>query len=283
MKMESKNFLFSLIAVFLALGIGILVGASMGEKALVMNQIVVIEKLKEEIINYKKEIDHYFLLTSRLQEELGHWESLENDLAPLLIKNQLQEVSLKVFSQEKLSPEVENFLRLSDCTYTAYIFANIDAFEETGILELLKKELQYGPDTNVGELLANELGRLLLDEEPLFGHKVADILQAGGLLDILEQGPEKALFSSAKKEDIGEKMLFIVAGKIEVFLQPIINRVIEEGGTIIYLSCSDDEGKKEGYLDVVSNAGNVYHINDFSKFFNRFELLKIIQEVNSKG
>lgn len=283
--MESKNFLFSLIAIFLALGIGILVGASMGEEALVMNQIVVIERLKEEIIHYKEEIDHYIYLISCLKEDLGHWESLERDyLDPLLIKNQLQEVSVNILTQENLPAEVVNFLGLSGCSYTTFHFTNTEVFQEKWFQDQLKNELHYDLDNGPSDFLATELSGLLQNKNISSGNKIIEILKSRKILEVIEQGPEQTYFLPVSEEDTGANKMFFAVGKIDNFLQLVINKIFEEGGMVIYLINDEEkDGGKQDSLETAGYAGNVHIVKNFNKFFNRLELLKIIQEINSDG
>lgn len=120
---QQQNQIISLIAVFLALGIGILIGASTGEKALVMHQLAFIEELKGEILYYKEEIDAQFDSFLKLQQELSQWESLEEEyLNPLLLENTLKDVELTVVAQENVAKELAAFLQKSGCSYFTYLF-----------------------------------------------------------------------------------------------------------------------------------------------------------------
>lgn len=278
--MESKNFLFSLIAMFLALGIGILVGASMGEEALVMNQIIVIEKLKEEILHHKEEVEQYIFLTSRLQEDLERWESLEDGyLEPLLIEDRLQEAPIRVLTQDKLPNEVKQFLRLSGSPYTIYHFAALDSWRETCFLELFEMGLQCDPVPDSEAFLLNELGKILQDDQPIFDNKIAEFLKSRKLLGIEETG--QAQFLPAIAAENGNKKLFVVVGNADPFLQSIIERIMAEGAVVIHLL--DDDEEDENVWEAIGKVEPTYVINDFHKFFNRLELLEIIEEINGKS
>ena len=77
--MDRQNHLISLVAVFISLGIGILIGASMGVNALVLNQISVIEELQNEIKYFKNETKLYLEEVNRLNQDINNWQALEND------------------------------------------------------------------------------------------------------------------------------------------------------------------------------------------------------------
>jgi len=118
---QQQNQIISLIAVFLALGIGILIGASTGEKALVMHQLAFIEELKGEILYYKEEIDSHLNSFLKLQQELSEWESLEEEyLVPLLLENSLENVKVIVISHKNIDEELISFLQKSSCFYSIY-------------------------------------------------------------------------------------------------------------------------------------------------------------------
>ena len=128
---QQQNRIISLAAVFLALGIGILIGASMGEKALVLHQIAFIEELKNEISCHKNQIEAQYHSFSRLQEELAVWESLEKKyLDPLLLENKLKGTNLKVVTQEYVEKELVVFLEKSGCSFLTFVFTEASSFEE---------------------------------------------------------------------------------------------------------------------------------------------------------
>jgi hypothetical protein len=140
---QQQNHLISLIAVFLALGIGILIGASMGENALVLHQIAFIEELKSEILRYKEEINTQFLSFSQLQEELLLWEALEEEyLNPLLLENKLKNVEIKVIALEDLEEGLEDFLQISGCSYLTFVFTETSSWQDPFFLEKLAGDLK---------------------------------------------------------------------------------------------------------------------------------------------
>ncbi len=132
---QQQNHIISLTAVFLALGIGILIGASMGEKALVLHQIAFIEELKNEISHYKDEIDAQFHSFSQLQEELLLWESLEERyFNPLLLENKLKNIEVKVIALEYVEEELVDFLQKSGCTFLTLVFKETGPHEGSFIM-----------------------------------------------------------------------------------------------------------------------------------------------------
>ena len=150
---QQQNQIISLIAVFWALGIGILIGASMGEKALVLHQLAFIEELKGEIMHYKEEINNQFASFSRLQEELLLWESLEEKyLNSLLIENKLQDVVIKVIALEGIGTGLENFLIDSGSAYQIFVYTEASREVPFFIQEDIEIYILSGPG-NPGEYL----------------------------------------------------------------------------------------------------------------------------------
>ncbi|HHU76720.1 MAG TPA: copper transporter [Firmicutes bacterium] len=121
--MDRQNHLISLVAVFLSLGIGILFGASMGVNALVLNQITVIEQLRDDIRYSQDEKHEYALEIGRLRKEIDEWAALEKDyLNPVFIKDKLADYTVGVLCQGDLPDKLKEFLELGGCHYRVFLF-----------------------------------------------------------------------------------------------------------------------------------------------------------------
>ena len=157
--MDQQNHFFSLIAVFLALGIGILIGASMGENALIHNQIAIIESLRSEIVRYKDEVNTYFSSLTLLEEELLRWETLEvNYLTPLLLEDKLANHAVKVIALEEMPGELLDFLELTGAAYHIYIFDEEFSGEESVLLHTFAgEEFSINNKAELYNILGNEL------------------------------------------------------------------------------------------------------------------------------
>jgi hypothetical protein len=267
--MEDKSHLFLLIAIFLALGIGILIGASMGENAFVINQIAVIEKLKEEIICCQEQINNYFTQITLLEQELSSWESWSDDyLNPLLLQNQLVENNVKIIAQEKLPGEVMDFLRLGGCSYTAFTFASYGAWQEA-FWEVVQDGLQAGPGVDRGVLTIDACHELL-QGETFFEEKILESLEKKGLLQIEVEGSAFSHLAGTKPD------LFIVAGEVDSFLGAVLRKIGEEGGTLVHVFSGEGQGQGAPFKGA-GNSDTAYLIPDLHKFYHKFELLQIIQ------
>lgn len=116
--MDQHNHFFSIIAIFLALGIGILIGASMGENALITNQIAIIDELREELTQKDDKIDGITAEITKLEEEIYKWQKIEKDfITPLLIEEKLKGYEVVLISEKKTPEGLIEFFQISGCSY----------------------------------------------------------------------------------------------------------------------------------------------------------------------
>ena len=107
-----KEHIIAIVAVFLALGIGILVGISLGGNFLVASQKEVIEQLESELI-FQKE----FALTTKeenvkLNKQISYWKQLETYITPSFLKEALKGKRILVFhNNDEHINEIKDFLR----------------------------------------------------------------------------------------------------------------------------------------------------------------------------
>lgn len=90
MIIDLKYHIASLVAVFLALGLGILIGTSvLGSDTLIENQNKIIASLRQDYEKLNQENKNYRGEVSRLQEEVKKHREFEESVLPLLIKDRL--------------------------------------------------------------------------------------------------------------------------------------------------------------------------------------------------
>jgi len=204
--MDQKNHLFSLISVFLALGIGILVGASMGENALVLNQIDVIDSLRNEIVRYKDEINIHFSSVEKIEDELSLWKKMEEEyFNPMMLEGRLENTVVKVFVQGELPHGLDEFLDLSGCQYYKFIFKKTTDWEKVtnhgnfGIfVNALRDYPRYSGNSSIFHKLFDEM-----------------------ILEI-----EKGFLELPVYTDEENVLHIIIAGSLD----PLLNNLIEEVG-----------------------------------------------------
>lgn len=272
--MDQQNHFFSIIAVFLALGIGILIGASMGENALVQNQIAVIEGLKSEIRHYKDEIKDYFTSLALLEEELLQWEALEeNYLNPLLLEDKLLDHVVKVLVLEEMPGELYDFLELTGAAYHLYIFAA--EFNEKG-------QPVLAPDFAGEERIINDRAELYsaLGNELALPSGTGQGAGEGGILDFLREkklleivsGPKTPpnTKSAARAQEYGREIF--IAGS---FPGRLLDHLAERVGAERVIIWQDFVGS----INIIAGAKGdpaSFAGRGAGPFFSRLKLLELI-------
>lgn len=227
--MDRQNHLISLVAVFLSLGIGILIGASMGVNALVLNQISVIEELQNEIQYFKEETKLYLEQVNRLNQDISNWRALEEEyFNPFFVKNKLAGHMVKVLCQGSLSRELKDFLELTGCWYQVFLFKENINWDE---LALAKSE-QEDPALLIAGLILN--GQKTL---PAF-------LSNQQILTLYENGPPH--FQEEQGENLHQELIF-VAGTLDPFLSNIIENLSFEQKFVFFISSDEENQYKEVY------------------------------------
>lgn len=203
---QQQNHIVSLVAVFLALGIGILVGASMGEKALVLHQIDFIAELKNEIACYKEEIDLQILSFMQLQDELLTWESLEEGyFNPLLLENKLTGINVQVIVLEDVGKGLGDFLQKSGCSFTTIFFGE----ESPG------KEELFIPDGSGVVIAAGS-------PDALAGAFLTELQQEGNLVIQVTEQDNAAVVNVTDTNVTGAGLSFPVINNIEKFYNKVL-------------------------------------------------------------
>ncbi len=267
--MDRQNHLISLVAVFLALGIGILIGASMGVNALVLNQISVIEELQSEIQCFKEETMQYLAHINKLNQDINHWEALEDDyFNPFFIKNKLSEHTVKVLCQGDFPQEIKEFLELTGCRYRIFLFAqnvNWDEFSfQNNNISSSKKDL---------DILISDF---LMDTPEIKGEKnsLQVLLEEENILALYENNWEE----NEGGEDFYEEELVFVSKITDPFLLQIVDNLYRKQNFVFSLS-SDEE---ELYEDVSGISGKPYKKQlNIDKFSGRIKLLELIQNMST--
>ncbi|RJX23644.1 MAG: hypothetical protein C4554_10225 [Dethiobacter sp.] len=273
---QQQNHIISLIAVFLALGIGILIGASMGENALVLHQIAFIEELKNEILLYRKEIDTQFLSASQLREELLLWESLEEEyLNPLLLENKLKNVEIKVIAQDDLTNGLEEFLNTSGCSYLAFVFAGTSTWRDSFLLEQLSGQMIRPVGKGLELSWQDMLEHILLEGETDQINEITRYMEENKLLRIVKG--RTFSFPPEKGSTLYGEEIFIIAGSLDPFFYDIMESLKRQGKDIVQVI---DQGH---IMEITGTAASFPVINNVHKFYNRIKLLELLQEFAQEG
>lgn len=275
---QQQNYIVSIIAVFLALGIGILIGASMGEKALVTNQIAVIEELRSEIQRHKEEVETQFFSVSQLKDELLRWEALEEShLNPLLLQGRLENVKITAIVQKNLPAELEGFLDLCGCNYQALIFADTNSWQEF-FNENSESSPVLQPRTVSPLLLADTLELMMLGETNMSANEVFKWLQEKNLLWLKTDNFTAAISDEALQKQTYDRELFVTYGNLDPFCLDLINKIGQKGKTVFWINAPENQ------INTPLGPGvAVFKNKALGSFHNRLKILEILQAEKPAG
>lgn len=267
---QQQSYVISLIAVFLALGIGILVGAAMGENALVTNQMAVIEELNNEVRYHKEENESRLLSVARLEKELSVWRSLEEEyLNPLLLEDKMKSAAVKIIVQDNLPANLADFLELGGCSYQAFIFTETSARSTAGSEEkeediLLLEAGSSLPISDPMELILSE------NEESPAGNLLYKFAERNMLWVQTKQNDETAPEIISEEDQRGE--YFIAYGPLSPFCLELLHKIEREGKTVLRV---DVPGGKQG---VVAEREPVSREKfTLGSFYGKLKLLEFLQ------
>ena len=270
---QQQNHIVFLVAVFLALGIGILFGASMGEKTLVTNQIAVIEELRNEIRRHQEEVETQFLSAAQLKDEILRWEALEEShLSPLLLQDKLKNVKITVIVQGGLPADLEYFLGLCGCSYQTFIFADTNSW-----LEFFSDK-----DVNFPALQTEAISSLLLGdtrEMMFFGEKNASAgevfkwLAEKKLLWLKTNKNTAASADTTLQKQTYSRELFVTYGELDSFCLDLVERIGQKGKTVFWINAP-----AENKINFPPETGGaVFENKALDNFHNRLKILECLQ------
>ncbi len=88
---HGRDFIITVISVFLALGIGILVGTALSDNIIVQQQKEVVEHLEKELIRYSSRQEILEDSKKSLEDEVSMWAAFQKDVLPGLVNSHLKD------------------------------------------------------------------------------------------------------------------------------------------------------------------------------------------------
>ncbi len=126
--------IFTITAIFAALGLGILIGSSIiGHEGLIDEQRHIIKNISNDINNLKKENKDLTLGISKLEEKQNNRDNLEEKLVSLLLTDYMKEEDLILvhsnLDQENIK-ELSNYLKIMGTNFNIFDYKdfNRDSF-----------------------------------------------------------------------------------------------------------------------------------------------------------
>jgi len=264
--MDHQHHLFiSIIAIFISLGIGILVGASISESTLVENQIAIIEELQEELSYKEEEISNKLHEIALLEKERKTWRELEEKyITPMLIEDNLKDFEVILISEEKPVPGLVEFLELSGTRYHQVIFKN-KGYEQVRSWE----ELQHYEAENVATLMGEELHKLALGEKNISDTSVLNNLKQEEFISYNLQRS-----SSSPNEE--SKYFFIFNGE-SFLLKEIIEVMVDYNNANIFWIDPCEETVENNFIAL---SPSILQKNGVDTLWERLHFISYLQELN---
>jgi len=245
-----RDHVISLVAVFLALGLGIIIGTSISENMLVTQQRLLIEQMTE---NYRSLHEERLQLKAQLQSltrDLYLWEKFQESLYPSLVKDTLKEKKIAIICHGSSIPQGVISL-LQDA---GAMLCNVISIEETSALS--------GKTSGLGKILAFMLTQKEMSEE--MNNQLRTFLERQEVQ--IEKGaqerPETVLLFCGEQEQIDRKLV----KELAVFLHG-------EAITVIGLEQSDVKKSCLGEL----KALGISTIDNVETIFGQYSLLSVLR------
>lgn len=102
-----RDHVIVVISIFLALGLGIIMGAALSDNVIVRHQMDIMESLKNEIKRLALQYESLEESYGELEEEVSLWESLGDTVLPGFIDNRFQEISIGLLTRDQDSKEFQ--------------------------------------------------------------------------------------------------------------------------------------------------------------------------------
>ncbi|MFW5976429.1 MAG: copper transporter [Bacillota bacterium] len=180
--------IFTITAIFAALGLGILIGTSIiGDEALIQEQKRIIENIGGDIKNIKNENISLKEDMNSLKQELEYREEMEKEILSLFIKDKkdiLQDKKYILYSEsEEKAKEIKEIFKLADVNINVkndseFLQAdssiseklilwdnNTDLYESIKNKDNLENEVLYCKEEDLIEFILTFMESEILDEE----------------------------------------------------------------------------------------------------------------------
>ena len=264
----------------MALGIGVLMGISMGDSTLVFNQIAVIEELEGRIENYRQKNEEIVFHMDELRHELERWDILKERYLQPLFTDSLSDFSVTLIAGVDYPAELIEFLEESGCSYRAFYLA---APEQWELDPRVNTTLRRG-ESEVEKMTAFSYGEILWDAIQHHEERERDellvILKDNGLLEV-KRFSAKATYTLDGEAVKNQNDIFLLTGDI-----PFVTSVLRQGmgqresdySWIAINTGIGEEGGKGHQL-----PGNWTKINNGDTFFSRVELWEILMQLSAQS
>ncbi len=253
----------------MALGIGILVGISMGDSALVFNQIAVIEELEGKIHSYRQQNEETTHQISILQHELDQWNVINERYVQPIFRDTLNEISLTIIAGDNFPMELLDFLEQSGCAYHAFYLTPPEQWPDSN-MNLFKNEEFKGEriyDYAYGEIIWEAIR-----SRETKGSELLAMMANHGLLEF------KRYYPVNSEADKRYENIFLLTGDIpfvsNILKKGILQRETDYSWIILNVGDPEDVNKR------VQLPDNWTIINLEETFFSKIELWETLIQIS---
>ncbi len=262
----------------MALGIGILLGISMGDSTLAFNQIAVIEELEGKVQDYRQKYEEISILVDGLQYELAQWEYLKDKYLQPLFKDTLHQSSVTLITGDYYPVELIKFLEESGCSYRAFLLGatkqwkdkpSADFFLQRDDLEVEKKAV-----SSYGQIL----WEVVQDREENVKKHMLMLLQGQGLLEVKKFAP--AVFAQGNNEAVKEqKNVFLLTGDVPFVISVLQQGIVFADNNFIWIAVNPEMDMPNLLNKRHGLPGQWYTIEDGDTYFGRIKLWELLYEL----
>lgn len=151
MVMDLKYHIITIMTVFISLGIGILIGSTMGGNELVIKQQQqLINDLEHKLTNLKTKNNNFKQQVNKLEGKLARNEEFQEMILPLVVRDQLKDTQLLLVTGKNINQELKQLavkiFQLSGVKKIKIVdnkFAAKDKFNKVVFLGEINQELKH--------------------------------------------------------------------------------------------------------------------------------------------
>ena len=244
-----RDHIVSLVAVFLALGLGILIGTGLSDDMLVTQQRLLIERMTEEFTELRGEINRLETCIDEQQKDLLLWEKYQEALYPAVVYGVLAERKIAlVCCGTGIPSEVTQLLQ--DARAAVGPLIRIESLENRAV------NPEYTAETVLD----------ILVKEPFRPER----LQADGIRE------EKGIYLAGEQWGKPDTVLFIL-GEREHAAAEVLERLLKGLQSEGILTVGLEESEVKNSLLPVCKAAGASTIDNIDTVFGRFSLLSVLQ------
>ncbi len=244
-----KDHIISLAAVFLALGLGILIGSGMGDDMLIKQQRLIIEQMSRDFRSLREERLQLEARVQRLTRDISLWEKYQEALYPAMVSGALDGRKTAVVTHGAQVPA--GLARVLQDAGVAV----------TGVLTVEGRQHWEGPAAVLGEAVAALAGGGKPDARGK--EAVEAMLLSGGLnLECREAVPPDAVIVL-----VGERKAVS-----EELVKAMCQRLAGDGLPVVAL---EDSHIKDSFLGVFRELG-IPTIDNADTVFGQITLLAVL-------